>query len=160
MSFPNITLLLLQAYFLLMNFTVERSYCADEFDTNPNGFLIPETVAFCNLNNRLFLERPEWMVRATCAHSYIFPIGYFLIMVLTVTDSWRRFAIPLLLFIGAKINAIFFYHYMEFSSVTPPENLVAYFTVEGPYILSMLMVILKVFNSLYSPIADDKLKHN
>jgi hypothetical protein len=70
-------------------------------------------------------------------------------MVLTITNSWRRFAIPLLLFIGAKMNAIFFYHYMEFSSVVPPENLVAYFAVEGPYILSMLMVVLKVFNSLH-----------
>lgn len=74
---------------------------------------------------------------------------YFLVMVLTITNSWRRFAIPLLLFIGAKMNAIFFYHYMEFSSVVPPENLVAYFAVEGPYILSMLMVVLKVFNSLH-----------
>lgn len=43
------------------------------------------------------------------------------------------------------MNAIFFYHYMEFSSEMPPENLVAYFSVEGPYILSMLMVVLKVF---------------
>lgn len=43
------------------------------------------------------------------------------------------------------MNAIFFYHFMEFSSDTPPENLVAYFAVEGPYILSMLMVVLKVF---------------
>lgn len=74
-SFSNLSLLLLQSYFLLMNFTVERSYCGDEFATNPTGFLIPETVAFCNLNNRLFLARPEWMVRATCVHSYIFPIG-------------------------------------------------------------------------------------
>lgn len=46
------------------------------------------------------------------------------------------------------MNAICFYHYMEFSSDTPPENLVAYFCVEGPYILSMLMVTLKVFISL------------
>ena len=66
-------------------------------------------------------------------------------MLLTLTNSWRRFSIPLLLFIGAKMNAIFFYHYMEFSSEMPPENLVAYFSVEGPYILSMLMVVLKVF---------------
>ena len=74
-SHSNLALLLLQMYFLLMNFTVERSYCADEFTTNPTDFFIPETVAFCKMNNRLFLERPEWMVSATCIHSYIFPIG-------------------------------------------------------------------------------------
>ena len=75
---------------------------------------------------------------------YLLVDRYFLIMVLTITNTWRRFAIPLLLFIGAKMNAIFFYHYMEFTSATPPENLVAYFTVEGPYILSMILVVLKV----------------
>ena len=74
-SYSTLALVLLQSYFLLMNFTVERSYCLDEFSSNPSGFLIPETVAFCRLNNRLFLERPEWMVRATCAHSYVFSIG-------------------------------------------------------------------------------------
>lgn len=57
---------------------------------------------------------------------------------------------PLLLFVGAKANAIFYYHYMEFTSDIPPENLVPYFSVEGPYILSMILVVLKVYNALYS----------
>ena len=43
------------------------------------------------------------------------------------------------------MNAIFFYHYMEFMSSTPPENLVPYFSVEGPYILSMALIVYKVY---------------
>ena len=44
-----------------------------------------------------------------------------------------------------KMNAIFFYHYMEFMSSTPPENLIPYFSVEGPYIVSMALIICKVY---------------
>ena len=41
------------------------------------------------------------------------------------------------------MNAIFFYHYMEFTSDIPPENLIPYFSVEGPYILSMALIVYK-----------------
>lgn len=71
-----------------------------------------------------------------------------------MTNSWRRFAIPLLLFIGAKMNAIFFYHFMEFTSATPPENLGAYFSVEGPYILSMVMVIFKIYLAMAEQLSE------
>jgi hypothetical protein len=144
----NIILLLLQVYFLLMNFTVERYYCESPFEVNDNRFLVQETIEFCQLNNQLFLQRPEWMVKATCFHSYVFPIGYFAIIVLILTNSWRRFAVPILLFIGAKMNAIFFYHYMEFTSNVPPTNLGPYFSVEGPYVLSMAIVVYNVWSSL------------
>ena len=70
--------------------------------------------------------------------------SYFMLLFVTITDTWKAFSIPALLFIGAKSNAIFFYHYMEFTSDIPPENLGAYFSVEGPYILSMMLVVLKV----------------
>ena len=75
-------------------------------------------------------------------------LGYLGILFITFTNSWRRFAVPLLLFVGMKINAIGFYHLMEFTSSLPPENIVAYFSVEGPYILSMLIVVMKVKASL------------
>lgn len=90
------------------------------------------------------------MVQATCISAYVLIFGYILTLISAVTNQWRTLAIPLLLFIGIKINAIFFYHYMEFTSSTPPENLIPYFSVEGPYILSMLLVIYKVTQNLYS----------
>ena len=45
------------------------------------------------------------------------------------------------------MNAIFFYHFMEFTSSAPPENLIPYFSVEGPYVLSMALIIYKVYSA-------------
>lgn len=129
--------------------TVERSYCEGPFQENDSRFLVKETIEFCEANNRLFLARPDWMVQATCISAYGLIFGYLLTLIAALTNQWKTLAIPLLLFIGIKINAIFFYHYMEFTSSTPPENLVPYFSVEGPYILSMLLVIVKVTQNLY-----------
>ena len=127
---------------------MERSYCEGPFRENDTRFLIQETIAFCQENNPLFLLRPEWMVQATCISAYGLIFGYSLILIAMVTKSWRALAVPLLLFIGIKLNAIFFYHWMEFSSSTPPTNLIPYFSVEGPYILSMILVIGKIVQSL------------
>ncbi len=146
----NFVLIGLQFYFLLMNFTVERYYCHGPLLPTDSRFFVQETINFCLLNNRLFLERPEWMVSATCIHSYLFPLGYLIIIILTLSDGWRRFAVPILLFIGCKLNAILFYHYMEFTSSIPPENILIYFSVEGPYILSMAIVVVKVWRSLHN----------
>lgn len=141
-------LLVLQVYFLLMNFTVERYYCGSPFEENDSRFLVQETIAFCSENNPLFLLRPDWMVWATCISAYVFCVGYFLVIVALLTNGWKRLAVPLLLFMGAKMNAIFFYHLMEFTSATPPTNLIPYFSVEGPYIISMAIVVVKVGKSL------------
>lgn len=141
-------IVLLQCYFLLMNFTVENSYCHSPFVEGDSRFLVKETIEFCEQHNRLFLLRPDWMVAATCASAYCLCIGYAMIAVTCITKSWRQFAVPILIFVGIKLNAILFYHYMEFTSSTPPENLGPYFSVEGPYLLSMLLVIIKVVNSL------------
>ena len=45
-----------------------------------------------------------------------------------------------------------FYHFMEFTSSTPPPNLLPYFAAEGPYAVSVQMVLLKVAYS--APPAD------
>jgi hypothetical protein len=162
----DLLIFLLQIYFILMNVTgtsfpsplslssriyfslVERCYCEGPFRDNDDRFLIQETIDFCQENNRLFLLRPDWMVQATCISAYGLIFGYSLTLIAVVTKSWRMLAVPLLIFIGIKLNAIFFYHFMEFTSTTPPENLIPYFSVEGPYILSMVLVIVKIVKSL------------
>ena len=96
------------------------------------------------------------MVKATCISAYVLIFGYLLTLLATLTNQWKTLAIPLLLFIGIKINAIFFYHYMEFTSLTPPEHLIPYFAVEGPYIISMLLVLYKVTQNLYRSKNDSK----
>jgi hypothetical protein len=87
------------------------------------------------------------MVQATCISAYGLIFGYGLTLIAVMTKSWHALAIPLLLFIGIKLNAIFFYHLMEFTSSTPPENLIPYFSVEGPYLLSMGLVLMKIVQS-------------
>jgi len=140
----DVLLSLLQLYFLLMNVTVERYYCGGPFPAGDTRFLIPETIAFCSQHNKLFLARPDWMVAATCVSAYIFSLGYLLVLYVTWTKSWKAFSAPLLLLLGAKTYGIFFYHYMEFTSQLPPTNLIPYFSVEGPYILSMAIVLYQV----------------
>ncbi len=49
-----------------------------------------------------------------------------------------------------KMNAIYFYHFMEFTSHMPPDNLVPYFSAEGPYLVSMFLVIYQVMDALAS----------
>jgi len=57
-SVSNAILVALQAYFLLMNFTVERFYCMSDLGGEEDKrFLVPETVEFCKLNNPLFLAK-------------------------------------------------------------------------------------------------------
>lgn len=114
-------------------------------------FLMPETWAFVNQHNKLFLQRPDWMLAATCISTYVLLCGYFLILVATVLNAWKPLAVPVLLFLGAKIYAILFYHYMEFThpSLAPTaDSLVPYFGAEGPYLISMVLVLLKVMRAL------------
>ena len=139
---------LLQIYFLLMNFTVERFYCHGPLLDGDKRFLVPETISFCAQNNKLFLARPDWMVSATCISAYCLASGYVFLLYVIAYGKWRQCAIPLLLLLGAKIYAIGFYHFMEFTSSTPPGNLVAYFSVEGPYIVSMAIVLYRVSAAL------------
>ena len=129
-------------------------------------------------------------------------MGYFFILYVAATDSWRKmFAIaPILLFVGIKSYAIYFYHLyvlrlccvpcaaavlcavccvpcvlpgvelrvagptktrpdlhapppprsMEFLSDQPPQHLLPYFSVEGPYIVSLALCLVKTMDGLHS----------
>jgi hypothetical protein len=164
LNMSDYVLVLLFSYFILMNVTVERFYCdgsvAMDKDTR---FLMPETYAFCSQHNKLFLSRPEWMIRATCVSAWVFLCGYLFMMYTTVTGAWKRNALPVTLFIGAKAYGIFFYHYMEFSHPTlapAADSLVPYFSVEGPYIVAMGIVLFKVATALNESGASSKAKRN
>ncbi|KAJ1453351.1 hypothetical protein M885DRAFT_524508 [Pelagophyceae sp. CCMP2097] len=138
---------LLQLYFMLMNVTVERSYCKGEFRDDDLRFLVQETIDFCQRFNPLFLSRPPWMVAATCVSAYGYFPFYALISYAAVTDKWGKLSVPILLFLGAKLNALSFYHLMEFSSTTPPEHLLEYFAVEGPYLFSIALCLQRCINA-------------
>ena len=150
-SGADVLIVLLQLYFMLMNLTVERFYCAGPLLAGDTRFLVPETIAFCTDNNPLFLARPEWMVKATCASAYCFLPGYALIVYAAATRGWERMRVPILLFVGAKLYAIAFYHFMEFTSATPPPHPAAYFAVEGPYLVSIALVLMRVGGSTSKP---------
>lgn len=140
---------LLQIYFLIMNVTVEDFYCREEITADSKGFLIQETYEFCLENNPYFLGRPEWLRQATCLHSKLFWAFYVSVLLSTIMDLWH---IPFIKFfmmmsLGAKVYAVNFYHFMEFSSETPPPNLVPYFAAEGPYLVSMALVAYKLYNA-------------
>ncbi|CAE8584908.1 unnamed protein product [Polarella glacialis] len=145
MKGSNLVLVLLQAYFMLMNFTVERNYCHGPLKPDDSRFLMKEAYDFSIDNNPLFLSRPEWIRLATCVSAYGFCGFYFLIAITALTDAWAGpMRLPIVLFIGGKAYAVFFYHLMEFSHETlAPKNLVPYFVAEGPYIVGMAGVMLK-----------------
>lgn len=131
-----------------MNLTVERYYCHSPLGDGDDRFLVPATVAFCRANNPYFLRRDEWLRVATCASAYLFWPGYVLIAIAALAKAWHRLRVPLLVFIGAKTYAIFYYHFMEFFvSEDPPPNLVPYFAVEGPYVFSIVAVLFRVANA-------------
>ena len=139
----DVLLLALMAYFLTMNLTVERCYCAMTVeDCAAAGWpLAQETLTFCRAYNPLFLARPEWMRVATCVSAYVFACGYAMIAAAASLNLWRRLTIPIALFLGMKLNALAFYHAMEFSSPTPPPALGPYFGVEGPYLVSIALIL-------------------
>jgi len=136
-------LLALMCYFISMNLTVERCYCKLTVEScAADGWPLAEaTLDFCKQYNPLFLARPEWMRVATCVSAYGFLFGYALIGVTAALDLWSALSLPLALFIGAKLYAIAFYHMMEFTSATPPPVLLPYVAVEGPYLVSIAIVV-------------------
>ena len=143
----KIVLCALQVYFVLMNLTVERSYCNRPLVDDDPSFLMKETYDFSVANNVLFLERPEWLLKATCLSSWVLIYFYVAVFLTVLLDAWhvRPLQMILLVFVGAKIYAVGFYHYMEFTSHVPPQNLVPYFAAEGPYLVSIAMVIYNVY---------------
>lgn len=143
---------LLMCYFILMNVTVERYYCQGPLVEGDQRPLVQETIEFCRENNPLFLARPEWLVTATCFSAYGFAPFYALILVVAVTGAWGGKArAPILCFLGAKIYALLIYHWSEFTSAMPPKNLVPYFGVEGPYLVSFALVLMRLVAVQSSP---------
>ena len=111
----------LQLYFILMNWTVELSYCSAPITEDSDCFLCPETVEFCTAHNPLFLARPEWLRLATCFWRVRFSSGTWLYCEPRSRTAGRSCA-PHSLFIGAKMYALIYYHTMEFTSETPPQG--------------------------------------
>jgi len=155
----NLVIAALQVLFISMNFTVEREYCDGPLDPNSTTLFVKDAYDFGVAFNPYFHNRPEWLVKATCVHAYGFWILYSLIFYLAVTDGWGRSKflgrLVLPIFLGAKVYAILFYHFMEFTSDTPPTKLVPYFGAEGGYLVSIALVFYKLVSA-----ALDKGKHS
>ena len=141
----NIILMALQVFFVTMNWTVEKEYCAGPLNPNSKGLFIKDTVDFSIKYNPLFHARPEWLVKATCISAYTFWIVYAAIFFVAYFDAWGKSSLLTRVFIpvgiGIKLNAIFFYHFMEFTSDMPPQHLVPYFAAEGGYIVAIGLVL-------------------
>jgi len=146
----NLVIAALQVCFIVMNFTVEREYCHGPLDPTSTTPFVKDAYDFGIAYNPLFHEQPEWLVKATCVHAYGFWILYSLIFYLSVTDGWARSGSKVLtrvilpVFLGAKVYAILFYHFMEFTSHAPPPKLLPYFAAEGGYLVSIGLVFYKL----------------
>ena len=133
-----------------MNFTVERCYCHGPLSAGDERFLMAETFDFVSQHNKLFLSRPDWMASATCFSAYGLACGYLVILYTTITNSWKKMAVPILLMLGAKIYALLFYHYMEFTHTLAPagSSLLPYWSAEGPYFLGILLTLSKTIAAI------------
>jgi len=138
-------LLLLFCYFILMNVTIETTYCAKtlEVAAEEGKFLAQTTIDFCIDANPLFLLRPEWLRVATCVSAHLLVLFYlfFFVVFLFGINSLAKIALYLL---GFKTNAIFFYWLMEFTSDIPPPSFVKYVAAEGPYVYAILYIFFRL----------------
>jgi len=98
---------------------------------------------FSKQANPLFLKRDEWLRIATCVSAYGLLLVYLFTFVVFLFGINSLAKVTLFLF-GFKSNAIFYYHTMEFSSATPPTNLLLYFAVELPYIIAIFYVVFRL----------------
>ena len=92
------------------------------------------------------MSEPDSSLQATCFSAYGLSIGYLFVLGVTLTGAWRQCNSLVLLFLGMKTYAIFFYHFMEFTAddvKLRPSELIPYFAVEGPYLLSMVITFAK-----------------
>eukprot|EP00470_Lotharella_oceanica_P009172 CAMPEP_0170180376 /NCGR_PEP_ID=MMETSP0040_2-20121228/21808_1 /TAXON_ID=641309 /ORGANISM="Lotharella oceanica, Strain CCMP622" /LENGTH=123 /DNA_ID=CAMNT_0010424993 /DNA_START=119 /DNA_END=490 /DNA_ORIENTATION=+ len=100
------------------------------------------TYDFTKENNPLFLARPRWLQIATCISAYGYA-PFYAFFALCFLFKLNVIRLPALVFLGIKLNALVFYHIMEFTSDMPPPNLGAYWGVEGPYLLSIALILLR-----------------
>ncbi|CAB9508433.1 expressed unknown protein [Seminavis robusta] len=157
----KIILCICLVYFIVIAFTVERGYCARPLTADDPRFLMAVTYEFSAANNRLFLERPEWLRQAICLSAYIFPFYYVAVLATAIMDAWHVKPLQyfLLIFVGFKIYAFGFYHFFQFTSHVPPENLLPYWAAEGPYIVAIGLVLKNVWDAMTGT-ADNKPKSN
>ena len=140
MKVTNLLLIILNAYFILSCLTVERNYCASELKSDDTRLLMKETYEYAKANNPLFFSRPEWLRNATCISSYGLVLGYVVIVVTALTDTWNGSQAFLInMFVGAKVYALFYYHFMEFTDpeLAPWNSLGGYWAAESPYLIGI-----------------------
>ena len=154
MRVVTLVIVLLQLYFMLMNVTVEHNYCQGPLVAGDSRFLVQDTIAFCQKYNPLFLSRPDWMVKATCMSAYGFFPFYLVTLYACFSGQWKRCSWILSAFVGLKVYALTFYHWMEFTSALAPKELIPYFAVEGPYLLSLALVASQIWASTTSGAPD------
>eukprot|EP00466_Bigelowiella_natans_P003578 jgi/Bigna1/73286/fgenesh1_pg.23_\ len=135
----DVLIIVLQSYFLWSCIAIERHYCHQPLSADSTGIL-KTTYEYAIENNRLFASRPDYMVMATCISAYGLGTLYALVL-LAFTFKWNWIRMIAILLVGAKAYALGFYHLMEFTSDTPPENLLAYWGPEFPYILSLVLLL-------------------
>eukprot|EP00240_Pyramimonas_obovata_P010935 CAMPEP_0118932508 /NCGR_PEP_ID=MMETSP1169-20130426/10466_1 /TAXON_ID=36882 /ORGANISM="Pyramimonas obovata, Strain CCMP722" /LENGTH=124 /DNA_ID=CAMNT_0006875177 /DNA_START=336 /DNA_END=710 /DNA_ORIENTATION=- len=107
---------------------------------------MPETYAFAKEHNPLFLSGPDWLRAATCFSAYAFSAGYLGILI-GYTFGLDAIRLPTLVFLGMKLYALAFYHYMEFTSKTPPQNMAAYWGPEAPYLMSLGLMLHRMMST-------------
>eukprot|EP00241_Pyramimonas_parkeae_P021005 CAMPEP_0114312464 /NCGR_PEP_ID=MMETSP0059-20121206/20456_1 /TAXON_ID=36894 /ORGANISM="Pyramimonas parkeae, Strain CCMP726" /LENGTH=119 /DNA_ID=CAMNT_0001436875 /DNA_START=252 /DNA_END=611 /DNA_ORIENTATION=- len=117
---------------------------------------MPETYAFAKDHNPYFLSGPRWLRVATCGSAYCFSCGY-LMMAVGYLLGVNSIRVPTIMFIGAKVYALAFYHVMEFSSDLPPPNLAPYLATELPYLVSIALVLYRMRKPLpFSVLSSEK----
>lgn len=125
-------------YFIFSCLFIESKYCFGDgpMDPNDDRFMMPETYDFCVKYNPLFLERPKWLKIATCWSAFGFLPFHCILLSSYVfgINSARPFAF---IFAGIKLYALTFYHYMEYTSHTPPPSFIPYWAAEGPYLIAL-----------------------
>jgi len=87
----------------------------------------------------LFLLRPEWLRVATCFSAYGLLLGNMAVAA-SAASGFTRYRGVVTLYIGAKVYALIFYHWLEYTSATPPEDHMAYWSAESPYLVAMGLV--------------------
>jgi hypothetical protein len=135
----------LNAFCVFSAVAIERQYCAAPLE-EATGFMGEATLAYAAKYNPLFLRREPWLRVATCISAYGLSWGYAatLLTFLLGLDALRM---PVLLFTAAKVYAIGFYWLMEFTSDVPPPDLLGFVGPEGPYVLSIVLVLWRLLSS-------------
>mmetsp|Transcript_21445 Transcript_21445/g.55156 ORF Transcript_21445/g.55156 Transcript_21445/m.55156 type:complete len:284 (+) Transcript_21445:391-1242(+) len=141
----DLPLLILYAYFIFSCTMIETSYCAGDGPMDPSDttFMMPETYDFSTKYNPLFLARPYWLKLATCFSAYGF-LPFHTMLFFAFLTGWNGVRPLAFVFAGVKLYALGFYHTMEYTSATPPPELLPYWAPEGPYIVALAWTLYRM----------------